>query len=209
MNRPDLDEFTALWRIAPDPEEQARLDAYARSARRRGLFLAYIDYAVAFLLIGVSVIGAFISHTPLTLAASVVIVIVTIWMTWRRRALRQMALTLHTSTREGFIESSLRNARANQRRVTLSLTTIPFLVPLALTFKVSIRTGGGPEEVLQAFVEWTQTTRALITVVVLLIIAGLSLRSRRRLQEEIRRLESLRRGYELEADQDSKEGLRL
>jgi hypothetical protein len=41
--------------------------------------------------------------------------------------------------------------------------------------------------------------------VVLLIVAGLSLRSRRKLKREIERLESLRTGYELEQDQDTAE----
>jgi hypothetical protein len=206
MNRPEFDEFAALWQSETDPGEQAQMQAYARAARRKGRLLGLVDYAVAFLIITVSLSGLFISHTPLTLAATAVIVIATVYLTWKRRQIRQMARTLNTADQQAFRESSIQIARANLRRVMFSLSTIPFLVPLALTWKVSVRTGGGPQEVVDAFIAWTQTIRAPITIVLLLIVAGLSLRSRRKLKREIERLESLRRGYEREADQDSAEG---
>jgi heme/copper-type cytochrome/quinol oxidase subunit 2 len=86
--------------------------------------------------------------------------------------------------------------------VTISVAFVPFVVPAALAFKVSIRTGGGPQEVWDAFLLWTHTIRAPITVVVLSIIVAFSLRSRRRIKSEMRRLEGLRRGYEIEAEEE-------
>ena len=200
MNRPDFDEFAALWQDGPDPLEQAQMEAYARAARRRGRLLDYIDYAVWILLFVLFVGGAFISTTPLTIALAVPLMLAMTWLTWRRRRLRQMARTLNTSDRAAFLETSLRNARANLRRNTIGLVLIPLVVPLALIFKVSVRTGGGPLEVWEAFLMWVQTPRAPIGTVLLLIVALFSLRSRRKTKAEVQRLESLREGYEIEAE---------
>jgi hypothetical protein len=202
MNRPEFDEFAALWQGEPDPLEKAQMEAYARRARRRGRLLDYIDYAVAISLFAVMVGGSLISTSPLTMAVAVPLIIAVTWMTWKRRKLRQMARTLNTSDRNAFIQSSLRNARANLRRSTIGLASLPLLVPVALAFKVSLRTGGGPQEVWDAFVLWAQTVRAPLTVLGLLIMAAFNLRSRRRTKAEIRRLERLQAGYEAEAEQE-------
>jgi hypothetical protein len=203
MNRPDFDEFAALWQDEPDRLEQAQIEAYVRSARRRGRLLAYADYAIAVLLVGGFAVGTLISKSPLTLIPAVLLMIAIIWMTWKRRKIRQMALTLSTSDRESFIESSIRNVRANLRRQYISLGSLPLVVPLALFFKVSIRTGGGPQEVLDAFIAWTQTIRAPITILLLLVIAGVSLRAVRKLKRELRQLERLREGYRQETDKEA------
>jgi hypothetical protein len=203
MNRPDFDEFAALWQDEPDHLEQAQIEAYVRSARRRGRLLAYADYAIAVLLVGGFAVGTLISKSPLTLIPAVLLMIAIIWMTWKRRKIRQMALTLSTSDRESFIESSIRNVRANLRRQYISLGSLPLVVPLALFFKVSIRTGGGPQEVLDAFIAWTQTIRAPITILLLMVIAGVSLRAVRKLKRELRQLERLREGYRQETEKEA------
>ncbi|HEY0028573.1 MAG TPA: hypothetical protein VGC35_11960 [Allosphingosinicella sp.] len=202
MNRPDLDGFAALWQSEPDPLEQAQMQAYARAARRRGKRLGYLDTALAILLFIILVGGVFVSHTPLTIAIGVPLMLVSIWVGWKRRQMRQMAQTLNTSTPAAFLASSLVNARANLRRVTIGLASVPFVVPAALAFKVSIRTGGGPQEVWEAFLLWTHTIRAPITLVVLSIIVAFSLRSRSRIKREMQRLQGLRRGYEIEAEEE-------
>jgi len=202
MNRPDLDEFAALWHSEPDPLEQAQMQEYARAARRRGKLLGYLDTAWAVLLFIILVGGVFVSPNPLTIAIGLPLMLASIWLTWKRRQMRQIARTLNTSTPEAFVASSLANARANLRRVTISLALLPFVVPVALAFKVSIRTGGGPQEVWEAFLLWTHTIRAPITLLVLLIMVAFSLRSRFRIKREMRRLEGLRRGYEIEAEEE-------
>lgn len=199
MNRPEFDELAELWKGDPDPAEQAQFQAYAKAARRRGRLLGYLDYSLAFMVMIMVAGGAFISPTPLTVAIAVPLVIAVTWLTWVRRSVRQMTKTLNTADRASFIESSLRNATANLRRNTIGLASLPFVVPVAVAFKVSIRTGGGPQEVWEALGLWIQTVRAPITLLVLLIWAALSLRRRRKLKAEIRRLEGLRRGYESEA----------
>ena len=202
MNRPDLDGFADLWQSEPDPPEQAQMQDYARAARRRGKLLGYIDIAWFISVFIIVVGGVFVSHSPLTIAIGLPLMLVTIWISWKRRQMRQMTRTLNTSTPAAFVASSLANARANLRRVTISVAFVPFVVPAALAFKVSIRTGGGPQEVWDAFLLWTHTIRAPITVVVLSIIVAFSLRSRRRIKSEMRRLEGLRRGYEIEAEEE-------
>ncbi|HEX8583415.1 MAG TPA: hypothetical protein VF680_03285 [Allosphingosinicella sp.] len=202
MTRPDLDEFAALWHSEPDPLEQEQMQAYARAARRRGKLLGYLDAAWAALVFTILLGGVFVSPSPLTIAIGLPLMLATIWLSWKRRQMRQMARTLNTSTPEAFVASSLANARANLRRVTISVASIPFLVPVALAFKVSMRTGGGPQEIWEALLLWTHTIRAPITLVVLLTIAAFSLRSRGRIKREMRRLEGLRRGYEAEADEE-------
>jgi phosphatidylglycerophosphate synthase len=199
MNRPDMDEFAALWQDEPDPAEQARMEAYARAARRRGRLLDYLDYATVLAVAIMIVAGSFISTSPLTIAVAVPLMIAVTWMTYQRRRLRQMARTLNTSGRTAFFESSLRNARVNLRRNTIGLASMPFLVPAGLVFKVSIRSGGGPAEIWEAFLLWTQTIRAPLAILALIIVACFALRSRRRIKSEIKRLELLREGYETEA----------
>ncbi|HEX9947847.1 MAG TPA: hypothetical protein VGA98_09935 [Allosphingosinicella sp.] len=203
MNRPEFDELAELWQDELDPLEQARMEANARAARRRGRLYDYLEYFLGIALVAIFVAGSFITASPLTIAVGVPLMIGITWLTWRRRALRQMARTLNTSDRAAFIESSLHYARANLRRNTIGLVSIPLLVPMALAFKVSLRTGGGPHEVWQALLQWSQTPRAAITILLLTILGGFTVLSRRKIRREIRRLEQLRRGYELEAERES------
>jgi hypothetical protein len=200
MSRPEFDEFAALWQDEADPLEQAEMEAYARRARRRGRLLGYIDYVywVSFLVI--FVVGSFISTSPLTIAFALPLMIGLTWMTWRRRSLRQMARTLNTLDRAAFLDTSLRNARANLRRATIGLAFIPFVVPAAVFFKVSVRTGGGSRELWDGMVAWAQSPRSVIVISVLLILAGFTLRSMRRIKAEIQRLDALRLGHEAEAE---------
>jgi hypothetical protein len=200
MSRPEFDEFAAVWQDEADPLEQAQMEADARGARRRGRLLDYIDYAVSIALLVVFVGGSFISTSPLTIAFAVPLMIGLTWMTWRRRRLRQMARTLNTSDRAAFLGTSLRNARADLRRTTIGLVSLPLVVPAAVFFKVSVRTGGGPRELWEGMVAWAQSPRSVIAVWLLLILAGFTLRSMRRTKAEIQRLDSLRQGYEVEAE---------
>jgi hypothetical protein len=113
-----------------------------------------------------------------------------------------MTRALDTLSPPAFIESSLRFARGKLRRATLTLAALPLVVPVALAFKVSWRTGGGPQEVWEAFLIWTHTPRAFLTVLALIVIAAFNLRSCFRSKSEIKRLEKLREGYEAEAERE-------
>ena len=194
MTDPELKELAELWR-QPDPAEAERFQALARRARRRGRWLGYADWALAVLLVGGSLFALFASPGPLFTGAAVLLLIATILLTWQRRKLRQMASTLDTADRQAFIASSVKSARANLRRVTLSVLALPLFVVAALLTRFSMRPGPAVDPG-QALLDWAQSTRGMISLAVFALIIALSLRSAVRIRAELRRLEALRRAYE-------------
>jgi hypothetical protein len=199
MTGPDLDEFAELWQGDPDPEEQARMEALAEKARRRGRLLAYADITLAALIVGGSLFGAFAVRGPVTMVTALLLVVGTTWFTVKLRATRQMSRTLSTVDRESFIESSVRNARASLRRITIGLIFVPLLVPTVIVWKVSLRHGGVIPDPWQVMLDWAQSPRGIITMCLMAAAALFTLRSRRKLKREIRQLEELRAAYREEA----------
>jgi hypothetical protein len=195
MTDPELHELAELWQ-QPDEAEAEKFQALARRARRRGRYLGYADWALALLLVGGSLLALLASHGPLTTITAIILLVATVWLTWQRRRLRQMARTLDTADRQGFIESSIRGARANLRRVTLSIVALPPFVIVALLTKISLRQGGHVADPGGALLAWAQSTRGMISLAVFALIIALSVRSILRIRNELRRLETLRRAYE-------------
>jgi hypothetical protein len=195
MTGPDLDEFAELWQGDPDPAEQARMEALAAKARRRGRLLAYADITLAALIVGASIFGAFAVRGPVTMVTALIMVVGTTWFTMKLRATRQMSKTLSTVDRESFIETSLRNAQASLRRITLGLIFVPVLVPVVLVWKVSLRNGGRMPDPLQVMLDWAQSPRGIITMSLMAAAAAITIRSQRKLKREIRQLEELRAAY--------------
>src|SRR5687768_2375150 len=202
MIGPDLDELATLWQGEPDPAEKARMEALAAKARRRGRLLAYADVVLAGLVIGGAIFGAFLVRGPVTMGAGLLLVIGTVWFTMKLRAARQMSLTLSTRDRESFIESSMRNARANLRRYTLGLIFVPVLVPIVLVWKVSLRNGGRMPNPLEVMLDWAQSSRGIITMCLMAAAAAIMLRSQQKIKRELRQLERLRSAYREEASRD-------
>ncbi|HLL31593.1 MAG TPA: hypothetical protein VK403_11400 [Allosphingosinicella sp.] len=198
MTDPELQELAELWQ-QPDAAEAEKFKALARRARRQGRYLGYADAALAVLLIGGSLLVLLASHGPVTTSAAVLLLVATIWLTWRRRKLRQMASTLDTADRQSFIESSVRSARANLRRVTVSLLALPPLVVIALLAKTSLREGGAVADPAQLLLDWARSPRGMISLAVFALLFLLGARSILRIRSELRRLEELRRAYEEEA----------
>ena len=198
MNDTEFEELAALWN-EPADEEQARFEAMARKARRQGRLLAYTDYAWFVLLVGGSVAAALAAPGLLTMAGVVVLIVAITWLTWRRREFRQIARTLDTSDRASFLESSKRVARANLRRVTLSIGAFMVLVPLALVLRISYRIGGKWEALPAALVAWAISLRGIAVLVALALVMAYTVRSRMRIQAELRRLEEIRQAEENEA----------
>ncbi len=197
MTDPELQELAELWR-EPDPAEAGKFQALARRARRRGRYLAYADWALALVLVGGSLFAILASPGPLTTGAAIGLLVATIWLTWQRRRLRQMANSLDTTDRRGFIESSIKSARANLRRVTLTVIALPPLVILALLSKMSFRRGGPVTDPGQVLLDWAQSPRGMISLAIFALLIALSLRSIMRIRNELRRLRSLRGDYEEE-----------
>jgi hypothetical protein len=199
MTGPDLDEFAELWQSDPDPAEQARMEALAAKARRRGRFLAYADITLAALIVAASLFGAFAVRGPVTMVTALLLVVGTTWFTVKLRATRQMFRTLSTVDRESFIDSSVRNARASLRRITIGLIFVPVLVPTVIVWKVSLRLGGRIPDPWHVMLDWAQSPRGIITMSLMAAAAAFTLRSRRKLKREIRQLEELRAAYREEA----------
>lgn len=205
MSDPELRELAELWQ-QPDAAEAEKFQSLARRARRRGRFLGYADWALALVLVGGSLFALLASKGPLTTIAAVGLLMATIWITWQRRRLRQMASTLDTTDRQGFIESSVRSARANLRRVTVSVIALPPLVILALLSKMSFRRGGYVSDPGPILLAWAQSPRGMISLAIFAFIIALSIRSILRIKNELRHLESLRRAYEEENRADGGTG---
>lgn len=198
MIDPELQELAELWRRA-DSAEAGKLEAMARKARRKGRFLAYADAALALLLVGGSLFALLSSPGRFTTGAVILLLVATVWLTRERRKLRQMASALDTGDRHAFIESSMRSARANLRRVTISMLSIPPFVIVALLAKKSYRSGGTVSDPGRILLDWAQSPRGMISLAIFALLIALCVRSILRIRAELRQLKALRRAYEEEA----------
>ena len=201
MTDPDLQDFADLWTEA-DAAEQEAFEAMARKARLRGRIFAYLDFAAVAFILACSVFGIFMEPGAVTMAAAIALIVTTVIVTRKRRQIRQMSRTLDTASRHAFIDTSISNATANLRRTRLSLAFFPLGMVFALAYKMSLRTGGRSELILGSFLEWVQTPRGIITMVVLSLLFAWGLRTAGRLKRELRRLEELRAAYAEEDRQD-------
>lgn len=196
MTDPELQELADLWQ-QPDAAEVEKFQSLARRARRRGRYLGYADWALAIILVGGSLFALLGSPGALSTVAAVLLLVTTIWLTWQRRRLRQMASSLDTTDRQGFIESSVRSARANLRRVSLTVAALPPLVVAALLAKMNAR-GGEVSDAGPFLLDWARSPRGMISLAIFAALIALSLRSILRIRNELRRLQNLRRAYEEE-----------
>lgn len=196
MTDPEIEELAGLWQ-EQEPAETARFEAMARRARRRGRLLGYADLALAALIVGGTIFGIFVTPRPTTIAIALLLILATIWLTLKRRGLREMASTLNTSDPTAFLESSARYAAAALRRANLSLMLIPLFMVAAILFKASLR-GGDFDQMLQAVWTWASSLRGTIALAIAILVMAAMGRSRIRLQEELRRLERMRLEYEEE-----------
>ena len=205
MSTGDLDDLATLWRAEPEPAEREDLEQLARQARRRGRLVDVVDIAMAALLIGGSVVAVFAIHTPFLLVAAALVIAATVWLTLKRRKIRQMVRSLTTFDRRSFLESSIGNVKANLRSNLLSLIVFPLFAPVVVLLKVGARTGGDPGAMFAGLFEWASSQRGLITLSVGFLLMAFVYRARRRHRSELRRLLDLRGAYEDEARQDSVE----
>jgi hypothetical protein len=205
MTDPELQELADLWQ-QPDAAEAETFKALARRARRHGRYLGFADWALAFVLVGGSLFALLASPGPLTTFAALLLLVATVWLTWQRRRLRQMAGSLDTADRQAFIESSVRSARANLRRVTLSVVTLPPFVVAALLMKMAVRRGGRVADPGRVLLDWAQSPRGMISLAIFALLIALCLRRIFRIRNELRRLRNLSRAYEEENRADDRAG---
>lgn len=201
MNDPDLQEFADLW-TEPDPREQEAVDALVGKARRRGRLMAWADIALAVVIIGGGIIATLLQPTVTTALFVFFLIGSTTWLNLQRRKIRQMTRTLATGDRASFMEASIVIAKANLRRVTLGMAMLPFLILLAIGFKISLRSGGAIGNPAEALLIWAQSTRGIITLTLMSGFVAFMSRSRFKLKRELRQLKALRNEYESEAESD-------
>jgi hypothetical protein len=204
MREPGFDDFATLWAESEDAEQLA-FEAVARKARLHGRLLAYTDVALVVMIVGISIAGALLKPSVGMVAISILMAGSTIAITLKRRKIRQMAKTLDTSSREAFLKSSLQNAQADLRRVTLSLILFPLSLPVAILFKAAWRHGGQLAHPLSELVAWTTSLRAMIVTPIFLLVWAVTMRSRLKVKAELGRLKALEAAYREEAERDSRD----
>jgi hypothetical protein len=201
MREPGFEDLADLWQDREEGDREV-FEALARRARRKGRILGYADLAFVLLLVGGVILSIFMTPNPMTIGFAILLLAATLWLSWTRRRMRQMAGTLNTSDPVAFLESSVANVKANLRRVNLSCVLLPPLVAMAIAFKGSQHSQGGIGHLPQGIVLWASSPRAWIALGVVLLVALSLIRSRRKLREELSRLESLQLEYEEERRRD-------
>lgn len=205
MSTGDLDDLAILWRVEPEPAEREELEQLAESARRRGRLSDYADMALVAFLVVSSIAASFAARSPLLMAVAVVLVVMTVWLTVKRRRIRQMSRGLKAKDREDYLDSSIRDVTGALRRNLLSLVFIPLVVPLAVLIKLGARTGGDPYGIAMGLMAWVGSTRGVVTVVAVSLIMIFVIRARRRQLTELGRLHELQRAYAAEARRENVE----
>ncbi|HEY5722171.1 MAG TPA: hypothetical protein VIT45_07600 [Allosphingosinicella sp.] len=198
MTDPDLMEFAELWQSEPTAEERAEFDAAAARVRRHGKLLAFTDVAFALVIVTGMILGFLLQPGTYSAIIAGLLIVATVWLSLKRRNVRNMARTLDTTDREAFIASSIRNVNASLRRILLSLWFLPLGGLLAVLFKLNMRSGGHLEHPLAALAAWAVSTRGVIGLTGVAIIMFFLLRAHRRCRAEIGELENLRKAYRVD-----------
>jgi F0F1-type ATP synthase assembly protein I len=202
MTDPDLRELAELWQ-QPDAAAQAQFEAAARRVRRQARFLGFTDLALGAVIVIGTILGFVLGPEPLSAVIAALIIAATVWLGLKRWQLRQMSRTLDTSDRPSFVASSIRNATASLRRVTLSLYFLPLLALLAVVSKLSARHGGRLDHPLAVFAEWAGSPRGLIVIAIVGLFMAILYRARRKCLTELGKLQALSRDYHAEATLDA------
>lgn len=200
MTDHEFDEITALWN-EPDVAEQAAFEAMARKARRKGRLLGYADIALAILVVA-PLPAIFLTLSPALIASALFVLVATVWLSLVRRRLLQMAATLTTSSPAAFLESSVRIAAANVRRVNLSLMLAAPVFAVAIMAKGLQRSDGRFDHLARGVWAWASSPRGLAALAIVVLIIAMMVRSRGRLKAEVGRLEDLRQDFEEEKQRD-------
>lgn len=206
MSTGDLDDLAILWRAEPEPAERAELDQLAEKARRRGRLADYADIGLVAIVVVSSIVATFAAGSALLMVVAAVLIVMTIWLTVKRRRIRQMSRGLRAKGRENYIDGSVRDVTGALRRNLLSLVFIPLVVPLAVLVKAGSRTGGDPQAIAAGLIAWMGTPRGAITLAIVSLIMIFVVRARRRLLTELRRLNELQGAY---ADETRRENAEL
>jgi membrane protein implicated in regulation of membrane protease activity len=208
MTEPEFKELADLWR-EPDQGgkgQQEEFEKLARQARRQVRLMAYGDVAWLVLIAG-SVLAAVLLHpTVLNVLAGILTLAVMLWLNWRRRLLRRELRSMDIQDRSALLAGRIRLARANVRRLALSLTAIPPTLLLAILFRVVTKEGGSITHPIGPIVAWATSARGIVALLVLVGMSAWVLRSLMRQKTELRGLEELSEAYAEETRRDELDG---
>jgi hypothetical protein len=202
MTDPEFEALAHLWQQEPDAAERAHFEAAARKVRRQARFLAFADIALAGIIVTAMILGFLLEPGAESAIIAGLLIVATVWLSLKRRAVRQMSRTLDTTDRQAFIASSVRNATASVRRIVLSLCFLPVGALLAVLFKLNLRAGGHLEHPLSALAAWAVSTRGVVGLSGMAIIIAFLIRAWRKCRAELRRLEALKSAYQSDAKLD-------
>jgi len=197
MREPGFEEFADLWQV-PEENEREVFEALARRARWRGRLLAYADISLAVAIAATVAFAVFSTPHMGVIAPALLLLALVTGVTWQRRKLRQMSPTLNTDDRFAFLESSIRNANVNLRRVTLSIIITPPAGFLTTVYKRSLKDEHFWEHPLADMKIWATSWHGLFGFTVLTVILTMMIRSRRKFLRERRHLQQLADDYAAE-----------
>ena len=199
MTDPDLQRLTELWQT-PEPAAAEDFERLARRARRDARLMGWVDAALAFLVIAPMVVTSFIKPSIGVAIGAMLSIGMVVWLTMKRRALRQMAKTIAAEGRSNFLETSIRLAETTVRRDMIGAISFPPAILGALLARVAFRSETA--DPLGALSTWASTPRGLLALSLILGLVFWMVRNLRRHRAELRRLREVRVAYLQESEQD-------
>ncbi|WP_106638983.1 hypothetical protein [Allosphingosinicella vermicomposti] len=124
MTGEEFDDFAALWRDEPSPEEQAALEALARRTSRRARLMQQLEIGGGVIVMLALAAGLILTPAPAVLFTVTLLIVVLIWSSWRRYTLTKIALLVDTSDRSTLLDNAIRSADLRLRRSRFGLWLI-------------------------------------------------------------------------------------
>lgn len=196
MTPRDFTEYAALWREQIDPKELAGLQAMAtkikRSAGRRWL----LDRVLAVFAIGMVCLALLRYSAPPPIKLSLVLLmVVPIWHTWKRRQITRASRAIAVDDPRIFFEAAIENIQAE---IDLSNKSAWLGLPIFVISILLAAASRGFHNLYMAFLDRIVLSSAKTIFAVAIFVLGFIylIRDNIRLREQLRRLEAMRREWE-------------
>lgn len=200
MTQDDERDLASLWAQAPDPGEQAELEALARRATFRARLTQYGELVASVLALAALGAMLFLRPQPAILVTGGIIVVALVWSSWRRHTLGNIALLAGEGDGEAFAARAIEAKAAELQRSTLGLVLI---VPGTLLGLLLIFLWRGDLDDFRDFLlAPLATLRGVAAMLLLLAALGLLVRSNMRLRRELARLREVFSEYREENRRD-------
>ena len=200
MSAVDLDDFGALWREEAPEQAATEFEPIVRATVRKAKLVQYAELGLSGLLLAAIAVSLSLDATPATIAIVAMLALGTLWSSWKRHLLRDVALLVDGSSREAYLASALRAAEAQLKRSTIGLWLLFPGFALGLLLKHSMLSGGRLDTFVPTFLASLVESRwAVGTVVALLLLFAWLIRGNLRLRGEVSRLQAVAEDYAREA----------